>query len=261
MLRMNAIVPCAAIFLACLSSLVLAAAAGAPAAPFIESALADPHRPVEDRTADAERRPAQCLAFAGVTPGSRILELVPGSGYYTRILSATVGPRGRVYAVAPPRRADAPIDAPEPAAPVQAIARDLHYRNVTVLTQSAWTVVLPQPVDLAWTSLNYHDFHNVAGLDVRSLNDSVWRNLRPGGTYLIIDHAAASGSGLRDTGTLHRIDAETVVAEVDAAGFKLLARGRILANTQDAHDRPVFGATIRGHTDQFMLIFGKPQPP
>lgn len=212
---------------------------------------------MQDRAADAARKPAQCLAFAGVTRGSTVLELVPGSGYYTRLLSAVVGPRGRIYAVAPPRRGDAPPDSPDPAAQVLAVAADPHYRNVTVVVTRPWTVVLPRPADLAWTSLNYHDFHNVAGLDVRSLNEAVWRNLRPGASYVVLDHAASAGSGLRDTGTLHRIDPQTVIEEVASAGFALRARSRELERPGDAHDKPVFDPLLRGRTDQFMLRFDR----
>jgi predicted methyltransferase len=147
-------------------------------------------------------------------------------------------------------------DAPPP--PVQAIAADPHYGNVSVSFQRVADLKLPEGVDLVWTSLNYHDFHNIPDAEVATINRAVFAALKSGGTYLVIDHAAEAGSGSRDTNTLHRIDEETVKQEVTAAGFKLVGESEVLRNKADAHTAKVFDAEIRGHTDQFMLKFRKP---
>jgi predicted methyltransferase len=141
---------------------------------------------------------------------------------------------------------------------VQAIAADPHYSNVSVSFQRVADLKLPQGVDLVWTSLNYHDFHNIPDVDVGAINRAVFAALKPGGTYLVLDHAAEAGSGARDTNTLHRIDEETVKQEVTAAGFKLAAESDALRNKADPHTAKVFDAEIKGHTDQFMLKFKKP---
>jgi predicted methyltransferase len=244
---------------------ILAAAVLAPlpalaaSAPQIAAAVNDPARPAEDRQRDEQRKPAETLAFAGVRSGQSILELVPGRGYYTRILSKAVGPRGHVYAWSPPRRADAPADAPDPAAATRAIAADAAYSNVSVEQGSLAQLHLQQPVDMVFTALNYHDVHNVQGIDLLAFNRSVLSVLKPGGTYIVVDHAAAAGSGARDTSTLHRIDPATVKAEVEAAGFELLGESALLHNSADDHSQPVFDPAIRGHTDQFLLRFRRPR--
>src|SRR5689334_9381974 len=79
-----------------------------PPSAAILAAVADPGRPPEDVARDPARKPAQMVAFAGVRPGDRIVELIPGGGYYTRILARAVGPRGRVYAVVSPGFAQRP---------------------------------------------------------------------------------------------------------------------------------------------------------
>jgi len=226
--------------------------------PFITAAAADAARPEADTKRDADRHPALTLAFAGVKPGDQVVELVPGSGYFTRLLSSIVGPKGKVYALAPPRRPQAAADSPDPAAPVQAIAADPHYGNVTVSVQPFTQLALPQAVDLVWTSQNYHDFHNVPDLKVVDLDRAVFKALKPGGVYIVSDHAAEAGSGFRDTSTLHRIDPEAVKKEVISAGFKLEARSALLGNTGDPHTAKVFDPAMRGHTDQFILKFRKP---
>lgn len=227
-----------------------ASAAGIPA--YITAAVKDSARPEADRQADANRKPAETLAFAGVKPGDKVVELAPGRGYYTRLLSAVVGPKGAVYAVIRPPKPDATQPPP-----VQAIAADPHYGNVKVLVQNVGALTAPEPADLAWTSLNYHDFHNLPDIDVQAINHAVWGALRPGGTYVVIDHAAESGSGTRDTNTLHRIDKQTVIQEVTAAKFELNGESDILANKNDPHTAKVFDESIRGHTDQFVLKFKK----
>jgi predicted methyltransferase len=228
-------------------------AAAAPSIPqYISAAVADSARPAEDKQRDAERKPAETLAFAGVKPGETVIEIAPGKGYYTRLLSAVVGAKGKVYAATSQPKPDAP------APPVQAIAADPHYSNVSVSFQRVADLKLPQGVDVVWTSLNYHDFHNIPDVDVGAIDRAVFAALKPGGTYLVLDHAAEAGSGARDTNTLHRIDEETVKQEVTAAGFKLAAESDALRNKADPHTAKVFDPEIRGHTDQFMLKFKKP---
>ncbi|MGH8276820.1 MAG: class I SAM-dependent methyltransferase, partial [Steroidobacteraceae bacterium] len=225
----------------------------------IEQAVADPARPDSDRARDADRKPAESLKFAGVRPGAQVVELIPGSGYFTRLLSVAVGTRGKVYAVAPPRRPNAAPESRDPAAAVQAIAADPHYANVTVLVQHPREYSLPKGVDLVWTSQNYHDFHNIPDIQVVDIDKAVFDALKPGGVYLVLDHAAEAGSGFRDTSTLHRIDPEAVKKEVESVGFKLEAESNVLHNANDAHTAKVFDAAIRGHTDQFILKFTKPK--
>jgi predicted methyltransferase len=228
---------------------------GLPA--YIVAAVGDSARPDEDRQRDADRKPGETLAFAGVKPGDQVVELAPGGGYYTRLLSAVVGPKGKVYAITSPPKPDAPPGAPVPGAAVRAIAADPHYANVTVSVQRVAELTLPDKVDLVWTTQNYHDFHNIPNVDIATVNRAVAGVLKPGGTYFVLDHAAEAGSGARDTNTLHRIDKAAVIKEVEAANFKLAAESSLLANKDDPHTAKVFDPAIRGHTDQFALKFKK----
>lgn len=243
------------------SILAALAASGAPAADApdaIAAAVANPLRPPADIQRDASRMPAETLAFAGVKPGDRIGELLPGGGYFTRLFSLVVGPRGHVYAWVPERPANAPADMPDFAARVKAIAAEKAYANVSVLVQPISKLSFPGPLDLVWTSQNYHDFHNIPGADIAALNRQIFAALKPGGIYLVLDHAAAPGSGARDTSTLHRIDPETVKSEVLAAGFVLAGSSDLLHRPADTHALKVMDPSIRGNTDQFILKFRKP---
>ena len=224
----------------------------------IAAAVADVNRPDADKARDANRKPAETLAFTGVKSGAVVAELLPGGGYYTRLISKAVGSSGHVYALVPAPMADAPADVPDFAARVKAIAADPNYANVQVVVESFSQLAVPAPVDLVWTSQNYHDLHNFPGLDVGVFNKMVFDDLKHGGIYLVLDHEAEAGSGGRDTATLHRIDSQTVKKEVLAAGFKFVGSSRLLRQPGDSHKVKVFDPTVRGRTDQFILKFRKP---
>ncbi|HEY4749769.1 MAG TPA: hypothetical protein VIH60_05220 [Steroidobacteraceae bacterium] len=250
----------ALVSLAALMTLALASAhaAGAPLPAYISAAVADSARPDEDKQRDADRKPGETLAFAGVKPGEQVVELAAGGGYFTRLLSAAVGPKGKVTVIVSPPKPDAAPGAPVPGAAVKAIAADPHYANVQISVQRVAELSMPEKAQLVWTTQNYHDFHNIPDVDIATINKAVFAALKPGGTFFVLDHAAEAGSGARDTNTLHRIDKATVIKEVEAAGFRLKGESGILANKDDPHTAKVFDPAIRGHTDQFILKFTKP---
>jgi len=239
---------------ALLASPAIAAPTANPAG--IAAAVADSARPQADRDRDANRKPAECLAFAGVKPGNRVADLIPGSGYFTRLFSIAVGAKGYVYAYTP---SDLDARMKKPPA-VIAIAADPHYANVSVIHAPIAKFVAPEKLDIVWTSQNYHDLHDAffGPADISAVNKAIYDALKPGGIFIVLDHAAERGSGLRDTDTLHRIDEAAVKKEVEAAGFRLVAESFVLHNPADPHTAKVFDPSIRGKTDQFILKFRKP---
>lgn len=237
------------------ASLPVAAIAAASASETIAKAVADPARPAEDRARDADRKPGEVIALTGIHHDAVVAEMLPGQGYFTRILSKVVGPKGTVYAwMNVP--ATVPAGGRDPAAGMRALAADANYPNIKLANLDPATP-LPQKVDLVWTSLNYHDLHNRPNADLAVQNKMVWDALKPGGLYLVIDHAAENGSGKRDTSTLHRIDPELVKQEVTSVGFKLVTDSKLLEHKADDRKLPS-REVARGNTDQFLFIFQKP---
>lgn len=222
---------------------------------YIHAAIDDPARPADDKQLDAERKPAEMLALAHVKPGMRVMDLVPGHGYFTRLFAKAVGPKGYVYAFQP---AEFDAFSKGKPAPVRAVAAG--YPNVSVIDAPANSLTAPESLDLVWTSQNYHDLHDsfAKPADLALINKAIFNALKRRGLYVVLDHAAEAGSGLRDTETLHRIDEATVKQEVLAAGFKLAGESKALRNKEDAHTLKVFDPAIRHKTDQFILIFRKP---
>jgi predicted methyltransferase len=247
---------------AALSACVLIDSAALAASPpkYVTAAVKDPARPDADKMRDAERKPAETLTFAGIKPGQQVAEFIPGGGYFTRLISKIVGPSGHVYALVPPPRPNAPPGAPNMAAAVEELGKNPAYANVSVvfIGQGGPGLGLPQPADVVWTSQNYHDFHNRPNADMTAFNKQVFDALKPGGTYFVLDHAAAAGAGTTVTGTLHRIEPAAAKMEIESAGFKLAGESDVLHNPDDPHTANVRDPSIRGKTDQFMLKFTKP---
>jgi len=237
---------------AALFALTLTGAVMAAATPdYVTQAVADSTRPTADTDHDALRLPAETIAFAGVKPGMKVAEFFPGGGYFTRPLSDVVGPTGHVYGIENAKWDDG-SDAKVTAA--------VKNHNVSMQMAKFGELSLPEKVDLAWITQNYHDLHiaKYGPVDMAAFNRHVYDALKPGGIYFILDHQANPGTGEAQIAALHRIEKAQVIREVEAAGFKLVAEGNALHRTADDHTKSIFDKSIRGHTDQFMLRFVKP---
>jgi len=239
-------------------ALLGAGVADAQAIPaYVKAAVADPGRG-DDAQADARRHPAELATFAEVKPGDSVVDLIPGNGYFTRVFSKIVGPKGQVYAIWPNEYAKVDSD---DVATIAALAKNLAYANVSMILEPGAAFSTPKPVDVVWTSQNYHDYPDkfMGNIDPSALDKAVFAALKPGGLFIVVDHVAEAGSGSRDTDTLHRIDPALVRKQVEAAGFVFEGESNVLRNPADTHKLKVFDKTIRGHTDQFAYKFRKPK--
>lgn len=256
----------------------------------IAKIVASPDRRAADRTNDQRRKPEQMLAFIGIRPGILALDVSAAGGYTTELLARAVGPTGTVYGQSPPRdpnrtparpanpegnsnptvAADAattpaPRAAPLPSAESLA-QRDKAMRSAGI--EAAPIVAVPQPfedpvpsalaaerLDLVTLMFNYHDL-GFMGVDRTKMNRSIFQALKPGGLYVIADHAGRAGTGISESGTLHRIEEAFLRREVEAAGFKLLEEGFFLRNPSDPRDRNT--PNPPQPKDEFVLKFVKP---
>ena len=203
---------------------------------------------------------SELIRFARVDAGSTVIDVYPGDGDWTRLFSDVVGPEGRVYSFVPAEVAHFKND---PVGRMRTLAKEPGRGNVEAV--SADLVAMPEatpPADVLWLHLFYHDLHTaliqVRGATAAGFNRAVYQRLKPGGCYVIVDHAAAAGAGTRDAPTLHRIEPASVRAEVEAAGFVLDAETTLLANKDDPHAVKVFDPAIKGKTDRFAYRFVKP---
>jgi predicted methyltransferase len=226
---------------------------------YVSAAVADTTRPAEDTARDADRKPAQVLALTGVKPGDKVVDVGPGgTGYYLRMLSNIVGPEGKAYAYDPTWIIERFPDVPKKTEEfIKSGNGGKPFTNIEFVVTPMAEIKFAEPVDIVFMSLLYHDQH-WQKIDIAKMNQAIFAALKPGGTYFIIDHHAEAGSGIRDVGTLHRIDAEVVKQDVLAAGFTLESESDVLRNPADTRKLLVFDESIRGKTDQFIYKFKKP---
>jgi len=223
--------------------------AGALSRSQIDAIVAGADRSDSDRRNDVRRKPVEMLSFIGVRPGMVVLDVFAGGGYTSELLARAVAPGGRVYAQsgrAPGTTLAARFKTPAGANMVSAVQP---FDN-------------PVPADVAVAGLdlvalmfNYHDF-GAMGVDRARLNAAVFAALKPGGAYVIADHAGRPGTGISESGTLHRVEESLVRREVEAAGFRLAAAGDFLRNPADPRDREEPDPPMP--KDEFVLKFVKP---
>ncbi|MGB5688486.1 MAG: hypothetical protein WBM45_04375, partial [Woeseiaceae bacterium] len=241
----------------------LPAAEEAPALPatsIYEDAVANPARPEADRARDERRKPAEVLEFLGIAPGMTVLDTFSGGGYYTEILSYTVGNSGRIIAQSNK-------------AYLQFVGEEFENRylggrlgNVQVLMAENNELELePDSLDAIMLVLSFHDLYYAApedgwpAIDVPAFLAELHSGLRTGGFVGIIDHYAADGAPSETGSTTHRIDPAIVIATMTEAGFVLDGQSDILRNPDDDYEKTVFDPELRGKTDRFVMRFRKPE--
>jgi predicted methyltransferase len=203
---------------------------------------------------------SELIRFARVEAGSTVIDVYPGDGEWTRIFSEIVGSEGRVYSFVPAEVAQFKND---PVGRMRALAKEPGRENVEVVSADLVALLeAKQPADVLLLHLFYHDLHTpliqARGATAADFNRAVYGRLKPGGSYVIVDHAAAAGAGTSDAQSLHRIEPAPVRQAVEAAGFVLDAESTMLANKGDLHTIKVFDPSIKGQTDRFAYRFVKP---
>jgi len=242
----------------------------------IEAIVAAPDRSDADRRNDLRRKPVDLLEFTGVRPGMTVLDVSAAGGYTSELLARAVGPSGRVYGQTAPRDPNrAPPAAPEAGAAAAAgaaasasapprpspfaerIGRFQGNNMVQVVApfESPARDLRPGGVDLVTLMFNYHDMGHL-GVDRARMNAAIFAALKPGGAYVIADHSGRAGTGISESGTLHRVEEALVRREVEAAGFRLAGEGVFLRNPADPRDRNV--PDPPQPKDEFVLRFVKP---
>jgi predicted methyltransferase len=218
---------------------------------YIRKAIEDPARPADQKARDANRKPAELLMMSGIRPGQTVVEFASFGQYFTSFLSDIVGPKGAVYMYDLPYTEKRAGDASRA---FVAAHSNSHYQ-----LGDYNTLELPQNVDEVFMVLYYHDLF-INKIDTVSLDARIFKALKPGGTFFVVDHNATPGGDTLETAKkLHRIDPAVIQKEVTAAGFKLEKVSQLLAHPADDHTQIVFSPALRGLTDQTVFVFRKPK--
>jgi predicted methyltransferase len=225
----------------------------------IAESLASPERLETDRLIDPLRRPDQVLAFFEIQPGMTVLDLFSGGGYYTEIVSRTVGNDGKVIA----HNNEAYLEFAKD--DIAGRYADNRLRNVERITAEANDLVLPENTfDAALAMLTWHDFYYLdeengwPAIDEPALVKKLCSALKPGAVLGITDHTAATGSDARETAqALHRIDPQRIRDDLTGTCFAYEGEISVLRNPEDSVDQPMFAPAIRGRTDRVVYKFRK----
>lgn len=211
----------------------------------MKAALASPDRPQADKARDQARKPIETIQFAGIKTGQTVLEVIAAGGWFTEVLSAAVGPTGKVYAQNPM------FFTTRPGFAEAEKARNDRLKNVTPIHGDLPDASLKGKADVALTALNLHDVYNMGGEAAAvALCKGVYEDLKPGGTFVVIDHVGIAG---QDNAMFHRIQPSQAKEVLMKAGFKIDAESDLLKNPKDDHTKGVRDPSVAGHTDQFMI--------
>ena len=240
-----------AVVLASAASLAACAGMGKSEDVDYRAIVASPDRSEADRQTDQRRNPELLLAFTGVRPGMRVLDMGAGGGYSTELLARAVGSGGTVYAQ------DSQAVSPRATERFDERAKTSAMRNV-VRVLRAYEDPIPSDVrdlDLITFFFAYHDtaFMNV---DRARMNRGLFEALKPGGVLVIADHSSQAGAGIGVAKSLHRIEEATLRREIEAAGFRLAAQADFLRHPEDPRDSIVFRPKVP--VDEFVLKFVRP---
>ena len=231
--------------------LVAAPLAGAQPAPDYAALLAAPDRSDADRQADKRRDPAPFLTFAGLRPGMKVLDMGAGGGYSTELIARAVAPGGIVYGQNPADLGE------KPKATFDARLKTPAMKDVVADIRPFDDPVPPDVHDLDLiTFLFYYHDTTYMNVDRAAMDRKLFTALKPGGFLVIADHSALPGQGTSVGKTLHRIEESTLRQEVEAAGFRVVAKGNFWRSPDDTHDFPSYRPSTP--VDNFVLKFQKP---
>ena len=238
--------------LAVLSIFMTQLAATAQDARDYEPIIAEADRSDADRQTDVRRQPAKMLAFTGVRPGMKLLDMGAGAGYSTELLARVIGPRGAVYA----QESAQVMERVKDWFDIRAQKPDM--RNVVHLIRD-YDDPLPAGIDGLDLITFFFAYHDVTYMpaDRAVMNKRMFAALKPGGFLVIADHSAKAGDGINVAKTLHRIEESVVREEIEAAGFKLVAEADFLRHPEDPRDAAVFRPQVP--VDEFVLKYQKQQ--
>jgi len=214
-------------------------------------------RSENDRKRDKRSKPEKVVPLLKLKPGDVVADIFGGEGYYSEIISAEVGSKGKVILQ-------------NNLAYVKYVKDALTKRMANVAenieqiqSETEDLTLQPGSLDAALIVISYHDIYYEEKEYAWGPHDKdkflaqIHKALKPGARFLIVDHNSASGRGAKDCKSLHRLEKSTAIRDIEAAGFKLVEEDDSLRNPMDDYSVSVFDKKVRYKTDRYVLAFEK----
>jgi len=225
--------------------------------PIQEQSLYQLDRFSGDRDSDEDRKPLDILALTDIKPGTVVIDLLGGGGYYTELFNYIVTEKGKVYIQNNSlflRFSDKELSKR---------LKGKRLGNTLRLDTEFADMKLPAKVDLIFIGLSFHDIYvpredKTIMTSPEEFLPQVFAALKSGGKLVITDHAAAAGSGIETTPKLHRIDEEYAKKEIETAGFKFIKSIDVLRRPQDNPKVSIWNKEVYHKTDRFVHLYEKP---
>lgn len=222
----------------------------------VEAALAAEGRPQADIDRDRNRRPLQTLQFFGLKDDMRVLELLPGGGWYTRVLAPVLAENGKLYVALGTGRVKANI-VPLPGfdkIEVLETTDNVHRpEGARLYTMDEFEFGVTD-LDMALTFRNVHNFDEAGRM---MMHKKVFAALKSGGVYGVVDHTRRHMEH-DNYENRRRIDPVLVIKEIEAAGFEFVDYSDLHYRADDELEYEVGRRSVTGNTDRFTFLFRKP---
>lgn len=220
----------------------------------IQAALESEIRSEAERARDRNRMPIQTLEFFQMRDDMRVLELVPGGGWYTKVLTPVLRERGELYLAIGTQGVEENLLDRQGFERVRVLEVDAESSRVGRRIELGSFRLAVRDVDLALTFRNLHNFTETGR---RHINQAVFAALRPGGLYGTVDHTRRHMQA-ENPENWRRMDPVRMIAEIQAVGFELVDFAELHYRPDDELRYEVGRRTVTGNTDRFTLLFRKP---
>ncbi|WP_281557633.1 methyltransferase [Thalassomonas sp. RHCl1] len=245
-----------------ISALLLAATLTTPAmaddfSDKIKQALKSELRSEKEKERDRNRKPVQTLEFFGIKDDMKVMELIPGRGWYTKLLAPALRDNGQLYLALGTSRIEKSLESEKALNKVKVLAKDseFKYNENEELYDLTSTDLKVKDLDAVLTFRNYH---NLTLKTRTQLNDSVFKALKPGGIYGVVDHTRRHMQGT-DNENGRRFDPVLAIKEIQAAGFEFVDYSTLHYRPDDELRYEVGRKSVTGNTDRFTFLFKKPE--